>query len=121
MKNLKKILYKTTRPRALIFDMNRHLVDFCQDCSNYAPGAKITLRKKLMIRNQYTHVPHLTQDTIWESDKITKTSHTRERRGQPIPIDNKAERNRQDSMTKKNMKDKKQKESTKEALSWNGQ
>ena len=25
--------------------------------------------KKAKIRNRYKHIPHLTQDTIWESDK----------------------------------------------------
>ena len=24
------------------------------------------------IRNRYNHVPHLTQDTVWESDKYTR-------------------------------------------------
>ena len=37
----------------------------------------IKVRKKAKIRNQYNQIPHLTQDTIWESDKNTrKTSHT---------------------------------------------
>ena len=31
---------ETTRPRALIFAMEYHLVDFYQVCSKYAPGAK---------------------------------------------------------------------------------
>ena len=30
---------------------------------------KIKVRKKAKIRNRYNQVPHLTQDTIWESDK----------------------------------------------------
>ena len=33
-------LSETTRPRALIFGMEHHLVDLYQVCSNYAPGAK---------------------------------------------------------------------------------
>ena len=38
---MKKIfLSETTRPRALIFDMYYHLVDFYQVCSNYSPVAK---------------------------------------------------------------------------------
>ena len=28
--------------------------------------------KKANIRNGYNQVPHLTQDTIWESDKYTR-------------------------------------------------
>ena len=31
---------ETTRPRAFIFDMKHHLVNFYQVCSNYIPGAK---------------------------------------------------------------------------------
>ena len=31
--------------------------------------------KKAKIRNQYNHVPHLTQDIIWESDKNTRKYH----------------------------------------------
>ena len=30
----------------------------------------VKVSKKAKIRNQYNQVPHLTQDTIWESDKI---------------------------------------------------
>ena len=29
------------------------------------------IRKKAKIRNRYNQVPHLTQNTLWESDKIT--------------------------------------------------
>ena len=38
--------------------------------------------KKAKIRNQFA--PHLTGDTILESDKNTKTSPTKEPRGQPF-------------------------------------
>ena len=38
---MKKIFSsETTRPRALIFNMERHLEDIYQVCANYAPGAK---------------------------------------------------------------------------------
>ena len=38
--NMKKIfLSETTRPRALIFSMQHHLMDLYQICSNYAPRA----------------------------------------------------------------------------------
>ena len=30
---------------------------------------RIKVRKKAKIRNRYNDIPHLTQDTIWESDK----------------------------------------------------
>ena len=36
----KIFLSETTRPRALIFGMKHHLVDFNQVCSNNAPWAK---------------------------------------------------------------------------------
>ena len=43
-------------------------------------------KKKAKIKNRYNQVPHLTQDTVWESDKKhKKNSHTREPRGQPFP------------------------------------
>ena len=32
-------LSETTRPRALMFGMEHHLVNLCQVCSNYIPGA----------------------------------------------------------------------------------
>ena len=31
--------------------------------------------KKAKIRNRYNQVPHLTQDTTWESDKNTRKHH----------------------------------------------
>ena len=37
------------------------------------------------ITNQYNQVPHLTQDTTWESDKNTIKHHKQEPRGQPFP------------------------------------
>ena len=35
---------------------------------NYLTFLKV--RKKARIKNQYNQVPHLTQDTTWESDKL---------------------------------------------------
>ena len=40
MKTLTIFLSETRRPGALIFGMKHHLVDLCQVCSNYIPGAK---------------------------------------------------------------------------------
>ena len=56
------------------------------------------VKKKGKIRNRYNQVPHLTQDTIWESDKDTRKHHTRESQEvSPFPAgDHKAARNRQD-------------------------
>ena len=39
-KHEKIFLSETTKPRALIFGMKHHLVDFYQVCANYTPGAK---------------------------------------------------------------------------------
>ena len=39
------------------------------------------IRKAAKIRNRYNQVPHLTQDTTWESDKTIK-HHKQEPRGQ---------------------------------------
>ena len=41
--------------------------------------------KRAKIRNRYNQVPHLTQDTTWESDKHTIRHHKQEPRGQPFP------------------------------------
>ena len=35
--------------------------------------------------NRYNQVPHMTQDTLWESDKYTKTLDTEEPRSQLFP------------------------------------
>ena len=43
------------------------------------------VRKVAKITNRYNIVPHLTQDTTWESDKNTIKHHKREPRGQPSP------------------------------------
>ena len=73
-------------------------------------------RKKTKIRNRCNQVPHLIQDTTWESEKThTRKHHIKE--GQDvIPFqasDHKPAMNRQDSMT--DTKHKSQKRSTKEA------
>ena len=74
-------------------------------------------KKKAMIRKRYNQVPHLTRDTIWESDQNTRNHHTQESQEvSPFPAgDHKAAWNRQDSITKKNTNHQKQKRSIKEA------
>ena len=54
--------------------------------------------KKTKIKNQYKQIPHLTQDTIWESDKNTRKHHIQENQEvNPFPAgDHKAARNKQD-------------------------
>ena len=53
------------------------------------------------IRNGYNQVPHLTQDTTWESDKTMRKHQIQESQEvSPFPADDhKAAMNRQDSMT----------------------
>ena len=53
--------------------------------------------KEAKINNWYHQVPHLTQDTIWESDKNTIKHHTQESQ-EVSPGDHKAAMNRQESM-----------------------
>ena len=66
-------------------------------------------------------IPHLTKDTIWESDKHTKKHHNRHT-NEPSGLfsigDHKATRNRQDSIM---MTEKHENVSPQEALPWNGQ
>ena len=46
------------------------------------------VRKKAKIRNCYNQVPHLAQDTIWESDKNTRKYHIQESQEvSPLPAD----------------------------------
>ena len=40
--------------------------------------ALVKVRKNAKIRNPYNQIPHLTQDTIWESDKYTRKHHIQE-------------------------------------------
>ena len=61
----------------------------------------VKLREKANVRNQYNQIPHLTQDTICESEKNTRKRHIQEsQKVSPFPAgDHKAASNRQDSMT----------------------
>ena len=45
----------------------------------------VKIKKVAKISNRYNQVPHLPQDTIWESDKKTIKHHKQEPRGQPFP------------------------------------
>ena len=44
-----------------------------------------TVWKRAKIRNQYNQVPHLTQETTWESNTHTIRYHKQEQIGQPFP------------------------------------
>ena len=57
------------------------LIKFCTCFQNIL----LKLRKVAKIRNWYNQVPHLTQDTTWESDKNTIKHHKRETRGHSFP------------------------------------
>ena len=70
--------------------------------------------KKAKIRNRYNQVPHLTQDTVWESDKNSRKRHIQGSQDvSPSPTgDLSAARNRHDSMAKTNTNNKIHKRST---------
>ena len=55
-------------------------------------------KKTARIRNRYNQVPHLFQDTKWESHKIIINITTRAKRS-ALSGDRKAEMNRRESMT----------------------
>ena len=59
--------------------------------------------RKTTVRNRYNQIPHLTQGTIWESDKHTRKHNIRESQEvSPFPAgDYKAARLRQGSLTDK--------------------
>ena len=62
--------------------------------------------RKAKIRNRYNQVPYLTQNTIQESDKNKRKHNTQDNQeASHFPTgDHKATMNRQDSITKINMK-----------------
>ena len=53
-----------------------YVSDMCMQCK---------VGKESKFWNRYNKVPHLTLDTIWESDNYTKTLDTGEPRSQPFP------------------------------------
>ena len=61
----------------------------------------VNVGKKANIRNRYNQVPHLTQDTTWDSDKNRRNYHIHDSQEvSPFPAgDHEAAMNRQDSMT----------------------
>ena len=52
---------------------------------DYVKCIYVNVRKVAKLKNPYNQVPHLTQDTKWESDKIAIRHHKQEHRGQPFP------------------------------------
>ena len=47
---------------------------------------KMKVRKAANIRNRYNEVPHLTQDTTWESDKTQLNITNKSQEVCPFPI-----------------------------------
>ena len=60
-KKISKLISKLFKE--LYISLNMGLV------SRYHGTPEINVRKKTKIRNRYNQVPHLTPDTVWESDK----------------------------------------------------
>ena len=58
------------------------------------------VRKTARIMNQYNQVPHLSQGTKWENNKITMNITNKSQEVSPFPSgDRKAAMNRRESMT----------------------
>ena len=63
----------------------------------------IRVRKEAKIRKRYNQVPHLTQDTTWESNKNTINITNKSLKVSPFPAgDHKAAMNRRKSMKNTN-------------------
>ena len=78
------------------------------------------VRKTAKIRKRYNQVPHLIENTTWESNKNTINIINKSQEVSPFPAgDHKAAMNRQESM--RNTRHKKRKWSTKEVPPWNCQ
>ena len=56
---------------SLVFSIQNNLSKYRCNSLNSAKINTMKVRKTAKIRNQYNQVPHLTQDTTWESDKIS--------------------------------------------------
>ena len=82
------LLYQTRRKNSLVYKQFRlfhqllPLLSICLYVVSQRVAGLIQLifhmkrRKWAKNRNQYNQVPHLTQDTIWQSDKNTRKHHT---------------------------------------------
>ena len=64
-----------------------HKFQYNVDILGVSVDIKQTLKSKkaAKIRTPCNQVPHLTQDTTWESDENTIKQHNQEPRGQPFP------------------------------------
>ena len=62
-------------------------------CINYKHNSKVS--EDANIRNRYNQVPHLNQDTKWESDKLTEGTTNESQEVSPFPAgDHNAHKNR---------------------------
>ena len=74
----------------------------------YTSRGQVKEKKKVKRRILYNQVARLAQDTLWESEKSIRKHHIHVLESQEVILfpadDHKAARNRQDSITKSNMK-----------------
>ena len=92
------------------------------DGSLYLTDVDKPVSKGAKIRNRYNQVPHLTQDTKWESGKLTVDTTNESQEVSPFPAgDHKAHINRRAQRHSKHKTEQKHKRSTKEVPPWNGQ
>ena len=67
---------------------------------NEVTQIRVKVRKAAKIRNRYNQVPHLTQDTTWESDKTHLNTTHKSQEVSPFQAgDHKAAMDRRESMT----------------------
>ena len=90
----------------VIWQLNKILVIMNRKYHNHKLQTKV--RKEVKIRKQYNQVPHLTQDTTWESNKNTISITNKSLEFSPFPAgDHKSAMNRRKGM--RNTKHKTQK------------
>ena len=84
----------TFQPRSLILESHQHIQQLSQN-----PLGQLKVRNEAKIRKRYNQVPHLTQDTTWESHKNTIKITNKSQEVCPFPAgDHKAAMNRRKSM-----------------------
>ena len=60
----------------------QQILDFSQaEAHLICSHVQFKVKKNAKIRNQYNQVPHLTRDTIWESDKNARNHHAQGSQG----------------------------------------
>ena len=89
-------------------DTSVHRRSLISSFVNYFLVRSMKIRKTVKIRKRYNQVPHLTQDTTWESNKNTINITNKSQEVSLLPADDhKAATNRQESI--KNTRHKKHK------------